>query len=123
MPYPNQVLEVVRPIQRLLTAKKQQSVDWWFDEGGTFNFDEEGHCLEAVFQWIEDHNTGEKIFSLLDICFFICYLASTCLRSLSDVFCSLTVVLKETRLSNIIAALQYQRFTKTITRCLGFSGD
>ncbi|XP_073111413.1 uncharacterized protein [Elaeis guineensis] len=86
MPYPNQVLEVVRPIQRLLTAKKQQSVDWWFDEGGTFNFDEEGHCLEAVFQWIEDHNT-------------------------------------ETRLSNIIAALQYQRFTKTITRCLGFSGD
>lgn len=74
------------------SRKKQRSVEWWFDEDGLFNLDEEGraekqqcavaasniirnfsfmpdnevimaqhrHCLETVFQCIEDHNTGGK---------------------------------------------------------------
>lgn len=73
-------------------AAKVRSSEWWFDEDGLFNLDEEGraekqqcavaasniirnfsfmpdnevimaqhrHCLETVFQCIEDHITGEK---------------------------------------------------------------
>lgn len=69
---------------------KRQSLEWWFDEDGLFNLDEEGraekqqcavatsniirnfsfmpdndlimaqhrHCLETIFQCIEDHETG-----------------------------------------------------------------
>ncbi|XP_010934291.1 armadillo repeat-containing protein LFR [Elaeis guineensis] len=74
------------------SRKKQRSVEWWFDEDGLFNLDEEGraekqqcavaasniirnfsfmpdnevimaqhrHCLETVFQCIEDHNTEDE---------------------------------------------------------------
>lgn len=74
------------------SRKKQRSVEWWFDEDGLFNLDEEGraekqqcavgasniirnfsfmpdnevvmaqhrHCLETVFQCIEDQNTEDE---------------------------------------------------------------
>ena len=72
---------------------KHRSSDWWFEEDGLFNLDEEGktekqqcavvasniirnfsfmpdndvimaqhrHCLETIFQCIEDHATGKEI--------------------------------------------------------------
>lgn len=73
-------------------AARVRSSEWWFDEDGLFNLDDEGraekqqcavgasniirnfsfmpdnevimaqhrHCLETVFQCIEDHVTGQK---------------------------------------------------------------
>jgi len=72
-------------------AGRQRPTDWWFEEDGLFNLDEEGraekqqcavaasnvlrnfsfmpdnevimaqhrHCLETIFQCIEDQNTGD----------------------------------------------------------------
>ncbi|WOL19259.1 armadillo repeat-containing protein LFR [Canna indica] len=74
------------------SLKKQRSIDWWFDDDGLFNVDEEGraekqqcavaasniirnfsfmpdneavmaqhrHCLETMFQCMEDQNTEDE---------------------------------------------------------------
>ena len=84
----------VTDISSQKVAARQRPTDWWYEEDGLFNLDEEGraekqqcavaasnilrnfsfmpdnevimaqhrHCLETIFQCIEDQNTGEFSF-------------------------------------------------------------
>ena len=92
------------------TSKLRPS-QWWFDEDGLFNLDDEGraekqqcavaasniirnfsfmpeneiamaqhrHCLETMFQCIEDHTIGETTPSLFSLVMYILVYVCICL--------------------------------------------
>ena len=82
------------------SGKRHRSIDWWFEDDGLFNLDEEAHaekqqcavaasnvirnfsfmpdnetimaqhrhCMETMFQCIEDQNTGTELCHTLYFC-------------------------------------------------------